>query len=181
MLWCCTAWAVERAILTFVGADHWCIGVHDQLVVMIITKRLPTTVFSCAAVVLVVQSAIDSLSHFEKAQFASAPEIQKVVSGRESNDIFIHFLWCSLLLQRVGMRHPSPMFRGLCLARIIANGHVPVCGLGCPHGQNHSVGKCFFGDKQASGYVNSVKCLCISGCNTTWGSTWMRMMFRALW
>ena len=44
------------------------VGVHDQLVVVIFTKRLPTTVFSCAAVVLVVQSAIDSLSHFEKAQ-----------------------------------------------------------------------------------------------------------------
>ena len=85
------------------------VGVHDQLVVMIITKRLPTIAFSCAAVVLVVQSAIDSLSHFEKAQFASAPELKKVVCGRESIDMIIHLLWCSLLFLRAWMRHAFPI------------------------------------------------------------------------
>ena len=85
------------------------VGVLDQFVVMIFTWRLPTIAFSCAAVVLVVQSAIDSLSHFEKAQFATAPELEKVVCGRESNDMVIHLLCCSLMFLRAWMRHPFPI------------------------------------------------------------------------
>ena len=81
----------------------------NQFVVMIFTRRLPTIGFSWVAVVLVVQSTIDSLSHFEKVQVAPAPELKKVVCGRESNDMFNHLLWCSLMFLRAWMRHAFPI------------------------------------------------------------------------
>ena len=85
------------------------VGVLDQFVVMIFTRRLSTTVFSHAAVFLVVQFAIDSLSHFDKHSSHQHQNLKRLVCGRESNDIVTHVLWCSLLSQRVGMRHPFPI------------------------------------------------------------------------
>ena len=159
------------------------VGVHDQLVVMIITKRLPTIAFSCAAVVLVVQSAIDSLSHFEKAQFASAPELKKVVCGRESIDMVIHLLWCSLLCLRAWMRHAFPI-----VPRFVPYSKVAKRSRSClwyrVSGWSiiSQCGQVFIRKKLASGYVNEhFEVLCTSGHSRTWIGAWMRMMLRALW
>ena len=101
-----------------------------------------------------VQFAIDSLSHFDKHSSHQHQNLKRLVCGRESNDMVTHVLWCSLLLQRVGMRHPFPIVPRFVPCRIIAKKkHIPVCGLGHPHAQHHS-GQVFFGEKQASGNVN---------------------------